>query len=390
MAGPIYLDYAATTPVDPKVAEAMANCLTVDGVFANPASRSHFFGWQAEEQVELARRKVAELLHCDAREVVWTSGATESNNLAIKGVFERAAVIDGGGVRYSGHLITSTIEHKAVVDPVKWLQVRGVDVTWLTPNAEGLITVEQVQAALRDDTRLVSLMQVNNEVGAVNPIAEIGQLCGEHGVLLHVDAAQAAGKVDINVSSLRADLVSLSAHKFYGPKGVGALYVKRSVQSLLEPIIHGGGHERGMRSGTLPTHQLVGMGVAAEQALAGLDGEVQRIAQLRDSLWSGIADLPGVKRNGSLEAVSPIHLNVCFSGVDGETLMLSLRELAVSSGSACTSASMEPSYVLKAMGLSDEDAHSSIRFSLGRYSDPDEVERAVAHIRNTVSGLLAA
>jgi len=234
------------------------------------------------------------------------------------------------------------------------------------------------------------LMQVNNEVGAVNPIAEIGQLCGEHGVLLHVDAAQAAGKVDINVSSLRADLVSLSAHKFYGPKGVGALYVKRSVQSLLEPIIHGGGHERGMRSGTLPTHQLVGMGVAAEQALAGLDGEVQRIAQLRDSLWSGIADLPGVKRNGSLEAVSPIHLNVCFSGVDGETLMLSLRELAVSSGSACTSASMEPSYVLKAMGLSDEDAHSSIRFSLGRYSDPDEVERAVAHIRNTVSGLLAA
>jgi len=390
MAGPIYLDYAATTPVDPKVAEAMASCLTVDGVFANPASRSHFFGWQAEEQVELARRKVAELLHCDAREVVWTSGATESNNLAIKGVFERAAVIDGGAVRYSGHLITSTIEHKAVVDPAKWLQSRGVDVTWLTPDADGLISIEQVQAALRDDTRLVSLMQVNNEVGAVNPIAEIGQMCGEHGVLLHVDAAQAAGKVDINVSSLRADMVSLSAHKFYGPKGVGALYVKRSVQSLLEPIIHGGGHERGMRSGTLPTHQLVGMGVAAEQALAGLDGEVQRIAQLRDNLWSGIADLPGVKRNGSLEAISPVHLNVCFSGVDGETLILSLRELAVSSGSACTSASMEPSYVLKAMGLSDEDAHSSIRFSLGRYSEPGEVERAVAHIRTTVSGLLAA
>jgi len=390
MAGPIYLDYAATTPVDPKVAEAMAACLTIDGVFANPASRSHFFGWQAEEQVELARRKVAELMGCDPREVVWTSGATESNNLAIKGVFESAAVITGGTVRYSGHLITSVIEHKAVVDPAKWLEARGVDVTWLQPNAEGVVSAEQVKSALRDDTRLVSLMQVNNEVGSINPITEIGQLCGASGVLLHVDAAQAAGKVDINVESLAADMVSLSAHKFYGPKGIGALYVKRKVQNQLEPVIHGGGHERGMRSGTLPTHQLVGMGVAAELALAGLDGEILRVAQLRDQLWNGIADLPGVRRNGSVEAVSPIHLNVCFAGLDGETLMLSLRELAVSSGSACTSASMEPSYVLKAMGLSDSDAHSSIRLSLGRYTLQEDVVRAITHIRKTVSGLQAA
>jgi len=390
MVGPIYLDYAATTPVDTRVAEAMAGCLTMDGVFANPASRSHFFGWQAEEQVELARRKVAELLHCDPREVVWTSGATESNNLAIKGVFESAAVIGEGCIRYSGHLITSTIEHKAVLDPVEWLQARGVEVTWLTPNADGVIAVGQVEAALREDTRLVSLMQVNNEVGSINPIAEIGRLCGERGVLVHVDAAQAAGKVDINVSTLAADMMSLSAHKFYGPKGVGALYVKRTVQSRLEPVIHGGGHERGMRSGTLPTHQIVGMGVAAELALEGLDGEVRQVQQLRDQLWCGIADLPGVRRNSVVEAVSPIHLNVCFSGVDGETLMLSLRELAISSGSACTSASMEPSYVLKAMGLSDSDAHSSIRFSLGRFTQKEDVERAIVHIRKIVSGLQTA
>lgn len=390
MAGPIYLDYAATTPVDPKVAEAMAGCLSLDGVFANPASRSHFFGWQAEEQVELARRKVAELLSCDPREVVWTSGATESNNLAIKGVFEQAAEVGGGAVRYSGHLITSVIEHKAVVDPALWLQTRGVEVTWLQPNADGIVSVEQVKSALREDTRLVSLMQVNNEVGSVNPIADIGQLCSDSGVLLHVDAAQAAGKVDINVESLSVDMMSLSAHKFYGPKGVGALYVRRKVQTQLAPVIHGGGHERGMRSGTLPTHQLVGMGVAAELALAGLGGEIQQVAQLRDQLWNGIADLPGVRRNGTVEAVSPIHLNVCFAGLDGETLMLSLRELAVSSGSACTSASMEPSYVLKAMGLSDGDAHSSIRLSLGRYTKPADVERAIAHIRKTVNGLRAA
>lgn len=399
MSGPIYLDYAATTPVDPKVAEAMTACLTMDGTFANPASRSHFYGWQAEEKVEMARRQVANLLHCDPREVVWTSGATESNNLALKGIFAAAASIETSSintspvnrvVRYSGHLITSVVEHKAVIDPAKWLESRGVEVTWLVPSAEGIVTAQQVSDALRDNTRLVSLMQVNNEVGSINPIAEIGQLCRENNVLLHVDAAQAAGKIEVNVEALQADLLSLSAHKFYGPKGVGALYVRRQIQKQLEPIIHGGGHERGMRSGTLPTHQLVGMGAAAELALAGLDDETQRIAGLRDRLWQGIADLPNVKRNGPVERVTPNHLNVCFAGVDGETLLLSLRELAVSSGSACTSASMEPSYVLRAMGLSDSDAHGSVRFSLGRYTSAEDVERAIEHIRKTVSQLQAA
>lgn len=387
MKPPIYLDYAATTPVDPAAAEAMSECLTMDGTFANPASRSHIYGWQAEEKVETARSQVAELLSCDPREIVWTSGATESNNLALKGVFEKLG--------YSGHLITSVVEHKAVVDPAKWLEARGVDVTWLTPDSSGVICPGQVKAALRPDTRLVSLMQVNNETGAITQIAEIGELCRdtsadrEHDVLLHVDAAQSAGKLPIDVNQLQVDFLSLSAHKFYGPKGVGALYVRRKVQPQLAPVTLGGGHERGMRSGTLPTHQLVGMGEAARICREKLPDDMSRIAGLRDELWAGIADLPGVRRNGSAEQVSPIHLNVCFSGVDGEALQLSLRELAVSSGSACTSASIEPSYVLKAMGLSDSDAHSSIRFSLGRFTTEDDVTRAVAHIRDVVLQLQA-
>lgn len=381
MQQPIYLDYAASTPVDPRVAEAMSRCLTQEGVFANPASRSHIYGWQAEEQVEMARRNVAELLHADAREVVWTSGATESNNLALKGIFEPLG--------YKGHLITSVIEHKAVIDPAKWLQQRGVEVTWLEPDASGVITVEQVQAALRDDTRLVSLMHVNNETGVVNPVVAIGALCRQHEVLYHVDAAQSAGKLAIDVQAASIDLMSLSAHKFYGPKGVGALYVRRAIQHQLAAQIHGGGHERGMRSGTLPTHQLVGMGEAAKLASASLSTEPTGIATLRDQLWQGIADLPGVKRNGSGE-IAPGHLNVCFGGVDGEALLLSLRELAVSTGSACTSASVEPSYVLKAMGVSDADAHSSIRFSLGRFTTEQHVEQAVAHIRKIYSELRRA
>ena len=379
---PIYLDYAATTPVDPGVASVMSNCLTMEGIFANPASRSHIYGWQAEEQVELARASVADLLACDPREVIWTSGATEANNLALKGVFEHH--------NHSGHLITSVIEHKAIIDPAKWVQERGVDITWLTPAADGLITVEQVRDAIRDGTRLVSIMLVNNEVGTINPIAEIGELCKQHGALLHVDAAQAAGKISLNMADLNVDLLSLSAHKFYGPKGVGALYVKRSVQQLLRAQVHGGGHERGMRSGTLATHQLVGIGEAAKIAQQGLQQEQLKVGQLRDQLWSGIADLPSVKRNGSADVVVPGHLSVCFSGVDGETLMLSLRELAVSSGSACTSASMEPSYVLKAMGLSDDDAHSSIRFSLGRYTTENEIEKAINHIRKIYGQLRQA
>lgn len=376
---PLYLDYAATTPVDPVVAEAMMNCLTLDGIFANPASRSHIYGWQAEEQVELARNHVADLLACDTREVVWTSGATESNNLALKGIFE--------SVGFQGHLITSVIEHKAVIDPALWLASRGVEVTWLQPNAEGYISEEQVGAAMRDDTRLVSLMQVNNETGVVNPIAEIGRLCRQRDVLFHVDAAQAAGKVSIDVDVLNVDLMSLSAHKFYGPKGVGALYVRRAIQKQLRAQIHGGGHERGMRSGTLPTHQLVGMGEAAKLVNELVD-ENLRIAKLRNQLWQGICNLIGVSRNGSAERVSPGHLNVCFEGVDGETLLLSMRELAVSSGSACTSASVEPSYVLKAMGLSDKAAHSSIRMAVGRFTTEQDIEKAIAHIRKVHGQLM--
>jgi cysteine desulfurase len=393
---PIYLDYAATTPVDPAVAKAMSGCLTMDGIFANPASRTHVYGWQAEEQVEIARGQVADLLNCDPREIVWTSGATESNNLVLKGVFEKFSSEKAG---YSGHLITSVTEHKAVVDPAKWLEARGVAVTWLVPDSSGVITVEQVKAALRPDTRLVSLMHVNNETGAITDIAAIGDLCrtlnagalnhsalneSGHGVLLHVDGAQSAGKLSLDVEQLQVDFLSLSAHKFYGPKGVGALYVRRKVQAHLAPIIHGGGHERGMRSGTLPTHQLVGMGEAARLSQELLTDDMTRIAALRDQLWAGIADLPGVRRNGSTEQVSPIHLNVCFSGLDGEALQLSLRELAISTGSACTSASIEPSYVLKALGLSDEDAHSSIRMSLGRFTTETDVVRAIAHIREVV------
>ncbi len=376
---PIYLDYAATTPVDPRVAAKMMGCLTMDGIFANPASRSHIYGWQAEEQVELARRNVASLLACDPREIVWTSGATESNNLALKGLFEHED--------YAGGLITATTEHKAIIDPAKWLARKGVSVSWLEPSHDGVISLQQVRQAIDENTRLVSIMLVNNETGVVNPIAEIGKLCREKGVLLHVDAAQAVGRVTVDVTALSVDLMSLSAHKFYGPKGVGALYVRRAVQSRLKPLIHGGGHERGMRSGTLATHQLAGMGEAARLVKESHDEEVVTVAEKRDRLWWGIEDLPGVRRNGSRDNVSPGHLSVCFSGADGEALLLSLRKLAVSSGSACTSASLEPSYVLKAMGVSDEDAHSSIRISFGRFTTDADVSNAIDHIRTIYTDL---
>lgn len=381
----IYLDYAATTPVAPAVAEEMGRCLTMDGIFANPASRSHIYGWQAEELVEAARLQVADLLHCDGREIVWTSGATESNNLAIKGVFEAFFAQSSGALK--GHLITSLIEHKAVIDPVKWLERQGVDVTWLKPCEKGFISADQVAAAMRPDTKLVSIMQVNNETGVVNPIAEIGQICRAANTLFHVDAAQAAGKLAIDVVLLNVDLMSLSAHKFYGPKGVGCLYVRRAIATEITAQIHGGGHERGLRSGTLATHQLVGMGAAANLAKNELENDSRHTSALRDKLWHGVQDLPGVKRNGEGAVLSPIHLNVRFEGVDGETLLLSLRQLAISSGSACTSASMEPSYVLKAMGLSDADAHSSLRISLGRYTREADVDRAIEHIQTTITAL---
>jgi cysteine desulfurase len=370
---PIYLDYAASTPVDPRVAEAMSSCLTSDGVFANPASRSHIYGWQAEEKVETARRNLAELLGCDPREIIWTSGATESSNIALKGVFE--------AVDFKGHLITAATEHKCVLDTAKWLQKKGVEVTFLAPDQQGRISVQQVRQTLRENTRLVSVMHANNETGVINPVAEIGQICADSNVLFHVDAAQTVAKLAIDLQQLPIDFLSVSAHKFYGPKGIGALYVRRPCQQQFSPQTHGGGQERGLRPGTLPTHQIVGLGEAALIAKQCLTEEAAAIAVLRDQLWRGIGNLPGVSRNGGAEQVLPGHLNICFAGVDGETLLLSLRELAVSTGSACASASMDPSYVLTAMGLSDEDANSSIRFSIGRFTQSEQITSAVVHIR---------
>lgn len=383
MRTPIYLDYAATTPVDPRVAARMAECLTLEGNFANPASRSHLFGWQAEEAVEHARGQIATLLNCDAREIVWTSGATEANNLALKGAAQ-ARQHDGK------HIVVSTIEHKAVLDPAHWLADQGFDVTFLVPNASGRVLPEQLAEVLRPDTILVSLMHVNNELGTVNDIAALGALCRANGTLFHVDAAQSVGKLRLDMQAMPVDLLSLSAHKFYGPKGMGALYVRRAPEVKVVAQQHGGGHERGMRSGTLPTHQCVGLGLAAELAGAQLVEESQRIAGLRDRLWQGIHDLPGVSLNGhSTERVCGI-LNVAFAGQDGETLLMALRDIAISTGSACTSASVEPSFVLKAIGLPDELAHASLRLSIGRFTTEQEIDFAVGHIRQVVSALTAA
>lgn len=380
MRKPIYLDYAATTPVAPEVAAQMMQCLTLEGNFANPASRSHLYGWQAEEAVEEARGQVAALINADPREIIWTSGATEANNLALKGAAAAYRETHPNG----GHILVSAIEHKAVLDPAAWLARQGFAVTYLSPDATGKIAPEAVSAALRDDTFLVSVMHVNNELGTINDIAAIGALCRDAKSLLHVDAAQSAGKLPLDVVAMHADLLSLSAHKMYGPKGVGMLYVRRAGEVKIAAQIHGGGHERGLRSGTLATHQCVGMGAAATLALAHLTEEPARIAALRNRLWQGIADLPGVKVNGDPDARVCGHLNVAFGGCDGETLLLSLRDLAVSSGSACNSASMSPSYVLKAIGLSDELAQASLRFSVGRYTTEEEIDFAVAHIRRVV------
>ena len=371
---PIYLDYAATTPVDERVAKEMMQCLTMDGKFGNPASRSHRFGWQAEEAVDQARTDIADLINADPREIVFTSGATESNNLAIKGAAQFYK-------KKGKHVITAKTEHKAVIDTCRELERQGFEVTYMDVEENGLLDLQKLADTMRDDTVLVSIMHVNNELGVIQDIATIGEMCRERKIMFHVDAAQSAGKVLIDVQQLKVDFMSFSAHKVYGPKGVGALYVRRAIQDKLMPLIHGGGHERGMRSGTLATHQLVGMGVAAQLAMEALDTEPSHIAMLRDKLWSGISDLPGISRNGSSEFISPAHLNLCFSGVDGETLLLSLRELAVSSGSACTSASVDPSYVLKAMGVSDNHALSSIRFSFGRYTSEQDIDRAIEHIR---------
>ena len=361
MEKPIYFDYLATTPVDPRVVEKMVHCLSIEGNFGNPASRSHLYGWKAEEAVENGRRQVADLINADPREIVWTSGATESDNLAIKGVAHFY-------VKKGKHIVTSKIEHKAVLDTCRQLEREGFTVTYLEPGSNGLVTPEAVKDALRDDTILVSIMHANNEIGTVNDIAGIGEVTRAAGVIFHVDAAQSAGKVVIDMEHMKVDLLSMSGHKMYGPKGIGALYVRRKPRVRLEAQMHGGGHERGMRSGTLPTHQIVGMGEAAYVAQEGMELEAVRLKTLRRRFWDGIKDIEEVHINGDDVQRLPGALNVSIAFVEGESLIMSLKDLAVSSGSACTSASLEPSYVLRALGLSDELAHSSLRFSFGRFT----------------------
>ena len=380
MKATIYFDYAATTPVDPRVAEKMSECLSAEGKFGNPASRSHKYGWEAEEAIEVARRQVADLIGSDPREIVWTSGATESNNLAIKGV---AHFYKSRGK----HIITSKIEHKAVLDTCRHLEREGFEVTYLDPGQDGLVSPEEVKSAIREDTTIVSIMHANNEIGVVNDIAAIGAICREHSVFYHVDAAQSAGKIEIDVEAMKIDLMSLSAHKMYGPKGVGALYVRRKPRVRLEAQMHGGGHERGMRSGTLPTHQLVGMGEACGIAKAEMEEEQVRLLKLRKRLWNGLKDLEEVYVSGDMDQRLPGLINMSFNYVEGESLIMSLPDLAISSGSACTSASLEPSYVLRALGLNDELAHSSLRFSVGRFTDEADVDQAIESVRKAVEKL---
>ena len=375
---PIYLDYSATTPVDPRVADVMIPYLTEK--FGNPASRSHSYGWVAEEAVEQARADVAALVNCDPKEIVWTSGATESNNLALKGA---AHFYQAKGK----HIITVKTEHKAVLDTVRELERQGFEATYLDPESNGLIDLQKLQAAIRPDTVIVSVMYVNNEIGVIQDIAAIGELCRARGILFHVDAAQATGKVEIDLQALKVDLMSFSAHKTYGPKGIGALYVRRKPRVRLEAQMHGGGHERGFRSGTLATHQIVGMGEAFRLAQAEMVSENARIRQLRDRLWAGLSSMEEVYVNGDMDVRVPHNLNVSFNFVEGESLIMAVKDLAVSSGSACTSASLEPSYVLRALGRSDELAHSSIRFTIGRFTTEEEVDYAIALLHEKIGKL---
>ncbi|MGL0941663.1 IscS subfamily cysteine desulfurase [Vibrio vulnificus] len=377
---PIYLDYSATCPVDPRVAEKMVQYMTMDGTFGNPASRSHRYGWQAEEAVDTAREQIAELLNADPREIVFTSGATESDNLAIKGAAHFYS-------KQGKHIITSKTEHKAVLDTCRQLEREGFEVTYLEPESNGLISLSKLEAAMRDDTVLVSIMHVNNEIGVIQDIEAIGELCRSRKIIFHVDAAQSAGKVAIDVQKLKVDLISLSAHKIYGPKGIGALYVRRKPRIRLEAQMHGGGHERGFRSGTLPTHQIVGMGEAFRIAKLDMEKDYQHALALRNRLLDGVKDMEAVTINGDLEQRVPHNLNISFAFVEGESLLMSLKDLAVSSGSACTSASLEPSYVLRALGLNDELAHSSIRFSFGRFTTEEEIDYAIEQIRVAVEKL---
>ena len=377
---PIYFDYASTTPADPRVVAKMQDCLSLDGNFGNPASRSHAFGWKAEEAVEEARFHVANLVNCDPREIVWTSGATESDNLAIKG----AALFNKSR---GNHIITSKVEHKAVLDSCRQLEREGFEVTYLDPGENGIVTPESVKNAITEKTILVSLMHINNEIGTINDIKSIGALTRSRGIVFHVDAAQSTGKVEIDLSELDVDLMSFSAHKTYGPKGIGALYASRKPRVRLEAQIHGGGHERGMRSGTLATHQIVGMGEAFRIAKEDLSKDDKRIKKLRDKFWDGLKDMEEVYLNGDEVSRASGFLNVSFNFVEGESLIMALKDIAVSSGSACTSASLEPSYVLRAIGLKDELAHSSIRFAVGRFTTEEEVDYTIELVRDSVDKL---
>ena len=377
---PIYLDYSSTSPCDPRVAAKMAECLTLEANFGNPASRSHKFGWKAEEAVENARKQVADLLNCDPREIVWTSGATESDNLAIKGAAHFY-------VKKGKHIITSKIEHKAVLDSCRQLEREGFEVTYLDPDSTGIVSPEMVATAIRPDTTLVSLMHVNNEIGVINDIEAIGKVTREHGVIFHVDAAQSTGKLRIDMETMQVDLMSVTAHKTYGPKGIGALFVRRKPRIRLEPQMHGGGHERGMRSGTLATHQIVGMGEAFHLAMVEMEADNARILKLRNRLLEGLQDMEEVYVNGDLDHRVAANLNISFNFVEGESLMMALRNLAVSSGSACTSASLEPSYVLRAIGLNDELAHSSLRMTIGRFTTEEEIDYTIEKVKEAVGKL---
>ena len=380
MSNPIYMDYSSTTPVDPRVAKKMVECLTMEGNFGNPASRSHTYGWQAEQAVENARKQVADLIGADTREIVWTSGATESNNLALKGI---ANFYEKRGK----HIITLRTEHKAILDTCRQLEREGFDVTYLDPMPNGLLDIEVFKNTIREDTILASFMHVNNEIGVIQDLHAIGNICREHKVFFHVDAVQSVGKIPIDLSTLPVDLMSFSAHKIYGPKGMGALYVSRKPRVRLEAQMHGGGHERGMRSGTLATHQIVGMGEAFAIAQDNMVDEEIRTRALRDRLYAGFSDMEEVVVNGDFEQRIGSNLNISFNYVEGESLLMAISNIAVSSGSACTSASLEPSYVLRALGLSDELAHSSIRFSLGRYTTEQDVDDAIVLVREKVQKL---
>jgi cysteine desulfurase len=371
------MDYSATTPVDERVAEKMCGCLTRQGLFGNPASRSHEFGWKAEAAVEQARADVAQLINANPKEIIWTSGATESDNLAIKGAahFYR---------RNGKHIITLKTEHKAVLDSCRQLEREGYEVTYMDPEPNGLLDLKKFEAAIRDDTTVVSIMHVNNEIGVIQDIAAIGEICRDRKIVFHVDAAQSAGKVEIDTEKLKVDLMSFSAHKVYGPKGIGALYVRRKPRVRLEAQMHGGGHERGLRSGTLPTHQIVGMGEAFRIAREEMAEDDARIRGLRDRLWKSLNDMEEVYLNGDMDQRISGNLNVSFNYVEGESLIMALKDMAVSSGSACTSSSLEPSYVLRALGRNDELAHSSIRFTIGRFTTVEEIDYVAALLREKV------